>query len=153
LLGIDMDTSKFVAAMTGQGNVTEPLSLTADVAFWNPNLLGASTEPGAVKVYYDSEEMCHGTFGSTSVGPRSTSTIRTDIVVQLNEAMAQKIMTDVMAHDFKLKVSADARVVVPVGMLQIKIRVQCAITAATLKVLSTPADVISKKACTYSYSL
>jgi hypothetical protein len=153
LTKIDMDTSKFIAVMTGQGNVTEPLPLVADVSFWNPNLIGATTEPGAIKVFFGSEVMCHGTAGATTVGPRSTSTLRTELVVQFNEALAQKIMATVMANNFQLNVSADARVVVPMGPVRVKVDTHCKLTTDALKVLTDPTGVISKRECTYSYSL
>jgi len=153
LTKIDMDKSKFIAVMTGQGNVTEPLPLTADVSFRNSNFIGATTEPGAIKVFYGSQVMCHGMTDSTTVGPRSTSTLRTELTVQLNEALAQKIMAAVVANSFQLKVSADARVFVPVGFLRVKVDVHCELTTDALKVLTDPTAVIDKRECTYRYSL
>jgi hypothetical protein len=153
LVKVDMDTSKFVAAMTGQGNVTEPLPIAADVRFSNPNFVGASTERGTVQVYYGSEVMCHGTVGSTEVGPRSDSGLRAHLVAQFNDALAEKIKADVLSNNFQLKVTARAHVVVPVAFLRVKVAVHCELTTDALKVLDDPAAVVSEKKCSYGYSM
>jgi hypothetical protein len=79
--------------------------------------------------------------------------LRTELVFQFNKALAQKIMATGMANDFQLKVSADASVIVPVSLFRVKVDAHCELTTDVLKVLTDPTGVISKKECTYSYSL
>jgi len=149
---LDIDIAKFSQIMMGQGNVTDPLDFSAEVEFFNPNLVGATTEPGTFEVLYKGAVMSYGKMGSITAGPKSSSALRVDVTAKFTEEMAQSIMAEVMST-WELKVKADVNTVAKVGLMGIKTRVQCDITASVTTLLQKPEDVLTEKVCTYSYSL
>lgn len=153
LTALDIDVMKFSQVMMGMGNVTEPLYFTADVDFYNPNIIGTTTEPGTFVVYYGDEVMSSGTTKSVTVGGKSAASMKVDIKTQFTKAMADAIVAEVVANNMELKVKADVLVIAKVGLLRVKTRVHCDITAATTRLFQDPATVLKDAACTYSYSL
>lgn len=156
LSGLDIDTNKFIGIMAGQGNVSEPMSLSADITLWNPNFVGTHTKSGDFLVYYGSDVMSHGVVNEADVGARALSSATANITVTLNKALSQRIMADVIANDFALTVRADVHLVAGLGPFGIRIHAVCDVTAATKVLLSRPLraeELLSKKQCTYSYGL
>jgi len=150
-----MDTAKFIGMMTGQGNVSQPMPIEADVSFWNANFLGATMEDGHFQLFYDSEVMGHGRTAPMHVAPRSTGNVHVSTTITLNQALASKIMADVLANNFRLKVSADMHGIAKVGWLSVKTHVQCETVAASLTLIQggSAEDLLVQKHCTYTYSL
>jgi hypothetical protein len=153
LTHLDIDVTKFSMAMMNQGNLSEPLGLTADVQFSNPNYIGTTTEPGVFEVIYDGGIMAWGTTDVCSVGPQSSSDMQVDVTVKFTEAMAAAIVNEVIANNMELKVQAKVLVVAKVAFLRIKTHVHCDITAATTRLFAKPEDVLKDVHCKYSYSL
>jgi len=146
---VEMDTTQFINIMTGNGNTTEPVPVSASVNIYNPNFVGAEAQEGHVQVFFEGELMAYGVTKPKYVAPRSNAKMEAEITVRFTDELAKSVMAAVLSSNFHLKVSTMATVPAQAGSIRAFAFVTCDLLIDAMKAISAPADVIDEKTCGY----
>ena len=159
LTTLDVDTEQLMALATAvsgpeaQHMAPTFLTLKAEVDLFNPNLLGAKSGPGRIKIRHGGSLVGQGAVEPATVPPQASGLLAADLIFRFQPSFLSAIAEEVAEERWTVPLSLEATAEVDILSLLLQYRMSCDVqlSLSDLMMLETRSRAVAGQECRYSY--